>query len=142
MWGVSPHLGEVPHASGRAGLVCAGLLRRKHLFYSGLVWSRTCVQQPRVVQRRVSYVETAKRTSARFEQLRPHGLRDSDEYIRTNLFRRRFSARAAVPGGVPLGPAEPEGGGANLARISLGCGCAHRVLVLVKGLVRGGGVSP
>ena len=28
---LSPHLGVVPRASGRAGLVCAGLLRRKNI---------------------------------------------------------------------------------------------------------------
>ena len=33
---VSPHLGEAPRASGRSGLVCAGLIRRKHRFYSML----------------------------------------------------------------------------------------------------------
>ena len=27
----SPHLGEVPRVSGRAVLICAGLLRQKHL---------------------------------------------------------------------------------------------------------------
>ena len=31
---LSPHLREVPRTSGRAGLVCAGLLRRKNIFYS------------------------------------------------------------------------------------------------------------
>ena len=30
--GISPHLGEVPGASGRAVLIGAGLLRRKHIF--------------------------------------------------------------------------------------------------------------
>ena len=40
--GFRPHLGDAPRASGRAVLVCAGLLRRKHLFYfilgRGLDW--------------------------------------------------------------------------------------------------------
>ena len=38
---LSPHLGEVTRASGRAGLVCAGLLRRKHIFCSILFVLRT-----------------------------------------------------------------------------------------------------
>ena len=40
----SPHLGEVPRASGRVGLVGAGLLRRTNIFYSILFYGVTaCV---------------------------------------------------------------------------------------------------
>ena len=42
--GARSHLGEVPRASGRVGLACAELLRRKHLFYARHDAQAACAQ--------------------------------------------------------------------------------------------------